>query len=68
MTLQTDKPIYIPNVQHGKIYMDSMYCWTRKNVACKYYKLHTEWSLADVSILSSRCRHLQNQIDKLLHN
>lgn len=62
MTFQTDKPISIPNVQHSKIYMDTMYSLTRKNVACRYYKLHTEWSLADVSIVSCRCSHIHNQI------
>lgn len=51
MTFQSDKSISISNVQHSKIYMDSMDSWPGENVACKYYKLHTEWRLADVSIV-----------------
>jgi len=62
MTFQSDKFISISNVQHIKIYMESMYSWPGENVACKYYKLRTEWSLADVSIVSCRCSHLHNQM------
>lgn len=42
--------------------MDSMQSWPQANMACRYYNIHTELSLADVSIVSCTCNHLQNLI------